>query len=507
MRVSGRESKEQIVLTVTNTRRPRTYRGDAMKRILLSCGTGCTMGLVTFPLLYQSCSRSSTAQPQIVGGFEVTDKTSFGPLLSSTVAISTPSLLLSGKSFCSGTLIGTKTILTAAHCLSDDQGRQVNTKLLVFFGPRVEDGGANGKSVFAREVTARRIHPEYNHQLTVSPARRSTSANDLALLTFSGEIPKGYAPAKLATNEQAISQDIVLAGFGTTGTLMRGADGRLARGQDGAPASLSDTGLLRAVKVVLAAEFGAGKVFFVNSPDGRPRGACPGDSGGPAYYQVPPNKGTGSSTNGQQWVLGGALSTGLEGIGDVDGDGTADTNCVGQNFYTDIRGYNTWIKSTMAALGDLAESVQPDSSTAVVPVAGLPVASPEPIQPKAPPRRSGKVYWVTNGISKQFQSSSEQLQIALFNDSSKSFNSCYAVAEIDSERTFFVWTLQLRDTLRSTKASMGAGKVTQLLLNRSELADWRSLRYQAMGVRLFCDGAEIRTEILESQSVETLAYN
>jgi hypothetical protein len=508
MTVSHRESKEQTSQTTTNTGQLRSRHGDAMKRMLLSCSTACIMSAVSFPLIYQSCSRSSNAQPQIVGGFEVTEKTSFGPLLSSTVAISTPSLLLSGKSFCSGTLIGTRTILTAAHCLSDDQGRESNGKLLVFFGPRVKDGSTNGNSVFAREVIARRIHPEYKHQLTVSPARRRTAANDLALLTFSGEIPKGYAPAKLVTNEHSIPQSIVLAGFGTTGSLVREADGRLARDPDGSPASLSDTGLLRAVKVVLAAEFGDGKVFFVNSPDGRPRGACPGDSGGPAYYQVPTNKGGGSSTNDQQeWVLGGALSTGLQGIGDLDGDGTADTNCIGQNFYTDMRGYTNWINSTMAALGDSSESIETTTPAAVVPVVVVPVAATEPPLAKAPPRRSGKVYWVTSGISKQFQSPSAQLQVAFFNDSIKNFNSCNAVAEIDSERTFFVWTLQLRDTLRSSKAALGAGKVTQLLFNRSELADWRNLRYQALGVRLFCDGVEIKTEILEAQSVETLAYN
>ena len=503
MRVLHRESKERTSQTKTNSDGLRNRRGDAMKRMLLSCSTACMMSAVTFPLIYQSCSRSSNAQPQIVGGFEVTEKTSFGPLLSSTVAISTPSLLLSGKSFCSGTLIGKRTIITAAHCLSDDQGRESNGKLLVFFGPRVEGGSTNGSPVFAREVLARRIHPQYNHQLTVSSARRGAAANDLALLTFSGEIPKGYAPAKLATSEHSIPQSVVLAGFGSTGTLLRDADGRFVRDQDGSPASRSDTGLLRAVKVDLAAEFGDGKVFFVNSPDGSPRGACPGDSGGPAYYQVPTNKGSGSAhVEQQEWVLGGALSTGLQGIGDLDGDGTADTNCVGQNFYTDMRGYTSWIKSTMSALGDSSETID-----TVIPVAVVPVVAPEHPQTKAPPRRSGKVYWVTNGISKQFQSASAQLQVALFNDSSKNFSSCYAIAEIDSERTFFVWTLQLRDSLRSSKAPLGAGKVTKLLLNRDELADWRSLRYLTLGIRLFCDGAEIKTEILESPTVDTLAYN
>lgn len=483
---------------------------EAKRKILLEYGAGTLAGTLALSALFPSCSKSSHAQPKIVGGFEVTEATAFGPLLSSTVAITTPSLLFSGKSFCTGTLIGKKTVITAAHCLSDEQGREVNRKLLVFFGPKVSEDDTSGKSVFAREVIARRIHPAYNHRLTTSPSRRNESANDLAVLSFSGEIPQGFAPANLAEPENTIPRGIVLAGFGITGTLLRSADGRLARAGDGSPATVSDTGLLRAVRVALGAQFGGGQVFFVSSPDGRPRGACPGDSGGPAYYQVPQGNSTRrNDPAGSQktlWVVGGVLSTGLEGIADADGDGNADTNCVGQNFYTDVRGYKNWIAEMKTDLGETSESSNPSKTSPAVSVA-FPMPTPHAGIVANPPRYSGKVYWVTAGLSEQFRDLSQQITVALFNDSNRSYAQCNAVAEIDSERSFFIWTLQLRDTLRSNKRPMAAGKITELTLNRGELAEWQARRYQALGVQLFCDGSEIKTELLMPRSINSLAYN
>ena len=93
---------------------------------------------------------------KIRGGTEVSDN-ELSAVRTSTVALTTSftadgsgdSILSQGKSFCSGTIIGVRTIVTAAHCIQALEGRTTKgdnifpnaSDYLVHFGTKVSETG------------------------------------------------------------------------------------------------------------------------------------------------------------------------------------------------------------------------------------------------------------------------------------------------------------------------------------------------------------------------------
>lgn len=442
--------------------------------------------LVATPVLtYIACQgQEEKANNKIFGGFEVTDESTFGPLLESTVAITDSFSLFRGKSFCSGTLIGQNTVLTAAHCFTDDNGNQNRGEFYVFFGNKV---GQNGR-VDARQIVQIERHPGYDHRLTVLPQRQSRNAHDIALVKFAGEAPEGYKPAQLAPSDASLPRQMVLAGYGTTGTLLKTSSGALARGRDGQPVSQSDTGTLRAARVALSRAFTGGSVFFMVSPNGKPQGACPGDSGGPAYYQV-----------GQDWFVGGALSTGLTGLVDLNGDGTADANCRGENFYTDVRPYADYIAEVKKKFGDVGQQPEPEEPE-------KPIEEPEePTEPEDPtpvPDLTGKVYWVTSTVSREFAKKTGLVTLHLFNDTAQPLKNCSAEADLETVRPFFFWLITMRDAITSNSvASIDSRKLGALTLDLTKLSDWQRRQFRRVQASLTCDGRKVPLQTLELNSL------
>ena len=78
-----------------------------------------------------------------------------------------------GKAFCTGTLVDTTTVVTAAHCLygsTEPQG------LKMYFGPNANDL-SSGTLV---DVASIHLHPEYNNM---------TVENDIAVLKLAKPVP------------------------------------------------------------------------------------------------------------------------------------------------------------------------------------------------------------------------------------------------------------------------------------------------------------------------------
>jgi len=284
-----------------------------------------------------SCSdQNPDSMVRIVGGQVVTDSNAKGPEFASTVAITHDGAAQQGKSYCSGTLIDAKRklILTAAHCFEDIAPGQHH----VFFGTSVS-GKRTGSLLRATRVI---VHPQYDHQLTVQRARYGRPSNDIAVLRFEGTIPAGFAAVALPSDGDSIPRNITLAGFGTTGALRKDPrTGRNLIDRFGMPLTQNDTGVLRRVDVALVGTYLSGKVFNVRGRDARPHGACPGDSGGPAYGRI-----------GSSWRVFGVLSTGVVEGADTDGDGRVDVGCVGKNTYTDVRPYLAFVRQSARALAE-----------------------------------------------------------------------------------------------------------------------------------------------------------
>lgn len=158
---------------------------------------------------------------------------------------------------CTGTLIGENIILTAAHCIG-------NTKknIAIAFGNSPLLG-----PIDLRYSARILIHENYSKE-------NIEERNDLALISFNGKLPEGYAPALLPTALYDVQplQSFLSLGFGrTTGK------------KTSAPTDMQGSGVLRQVLLQIYNVSADKKQFRVDQSLGM--GICNGDSGGPALIR------------------------------------------------------------------------------------------------------------------------------------------------------------------------------------------------------------------------------
>jgi hypothetical protein len=159
--------------------------------------------------------------------------------------------------FCSGTVIASNAVLTAAHCL-DGETKQVSITL----------GGLSGRGIAATSFAP---IPEYNPDVSLSP--------DVGIVIVGQTIARTPVPLLLSREAVAGEQGVV-AGYGIDAT---GAN----------------EGTLRAGTVTLIRVLGN---FIVSDFSGDASNPCNGDSGGPLLLK---QSGT--------WALAGVISAGESG--------------------------------------------------------------------------------------------------------------------------------------------------------------------------------------------------
>lgn len=155
---------------------------------------------------------------------------------------------------CSGTIVGTRLIVTAAHCL-----RSARTTLVVFG----QDIHNPSDVIPAAKIS---ILDGYEQRQTDKNSR-SKDLGDVAVIKLTRDIPKTHRVAKIVSKEKVLRDGdrLMVVGFGVT-------NGR----------NKSTSGLLRKANVnVLLSRWGRGE-FALNQSEGS--GACFGDSGGPAFF-------------------------------------------------------------------------------------------------------------------------------------------------------------------------------------------------------------------------------
>ena len=224
--------------------------------------------------------------------------TAHDPIQRSTAAFYAPSSNGPGGSLCTASLISRNTAVTAAHCLGGSSYSPV-----MIFAPNVRSPDS-----VQRPVTGSVVNPVWGQR-----SARALDQGDIAVVKFGGGLPKGYRPATLdGVDETRKGDAAILAGYGVAN----------ARTHEGA-------GVLRKTTVKVAnARHGKSEMIFDQSHG---RGACHGDSGGPAYFQ-----------RGRKMVLGGITNRSYPN--------SASDDCAHKVVYTKVAAYRPWIEKSETEL-------------------------------------------------------------------------------------------------------------------------------------------------------------
>jgi secreted trypsin-like serine protease len=235
---------------------------------------------------------STDASSAIIGGSDV----------AATEAAAQTSVLLydtAAKAICTGSLLGNNIVLTAAHCLGRDP-----RKILVVFTTNI----SKANKEMTRPVIGAIAHPMW-----ITNNRLPKNTADIAIVKYFGNTPAGYRPVNILPNLSPLKNNslVLLAGFGISDGVKK-----------------SGSGVLRQVMTnITDAGFSQTEIQLEQR---RGRGACHGDSGGPAFIVA----------NGVQYLWG-ITSRGYQDPKD---------HCNVFSVYTNLLAYLNWVKDSARAL-------------------------------------------------------------------------------------------------------------------------------------------------------------
>ncbi len=234
------------------------------------------------------------AHEGIVGGTQV----SSSDWISKTV-VALVSQSAAGQALCTVSLVAPDLGVTAAHCVTSEDGSPIQALALVF-SPNLSSASRD----LIRSIDRALVPADWNPRGT-----RNQNTGDVAVVHFSGGLPAGYQISDLMPFDQALSvgQSVEIAGYGISNALAN-----------------SGAGVLRKTSVTVSnPEYSPTEVAFDQTHGG---GACHGDSGGPAYLII-----------NQHPYLFGITSR---------GGGNCDQDVV----YSEISKYASWFKEAASQL-------------------------------------------------------------------------------------------------------------------------------------------------------------
>jgi secreted trypsin-like serine protease len=235
---------------------------------------------------------AETSTAGIIGGKEVAANE---PPAQTSVILYDPA----AKAICTGSLLGNNIVLTAAHCLGKDP-----SKILVIFAINI--------SKTTIEM-ARPVVGAIANTLWRTNRQKPKDTADIALIKYQGTTPPGYKAATILPNVSPLKNNaaILLAGYGISDSTKK-----------------TGSGVLRQTVTTISNNVFSSTEILLEQRQGR--GACHGDSGGPAYIVA----------NGTYYLWG------------ITSRGNQDTKdqCNAFSVYTNLLAHLKWIQDNARVL-------------------------------------------------------------------------------------------------------------------------------------------------------------
>jgi Leucine-rich repeat (LRR) protein/V8-like Glu-specific endopeptidase len=250
----------------------------------------------TLLVMSSACTKATNSEQKIVRGREVGQES---PAYLSAVRLEM------GGGLCTGSIIGPRLILTAAHCVVDTQASQIK----VYFDRIPSTSPDNSRKAVKAQ--------------TFKPFGAALFPNfDIAWVELEADVPAPYQPIEILrdANNLESSTNILLAGFGKQADVCNTSD---------------CTGFLREANTHFEKYYDKAHIqsllVFHGPKESGLGGACNGDSGGPAYAEIA----------GKWYLIG--VTNGLRG--DITPE--SDNNCDGGwDIYTSAGDYVSWLEQS-----------------------------------------------------------------------------------------------------------------------------------------------------------------
>jgi secreted trypsin-like serine protease len=258
-------------------------------------------------------SVSNALDPEIINGVEG-DMNGTGPhmvSISLMTEVYENGLFLQYHRSCSATLISKNVVITAAHCFGMTPAEISSVASVTIYFTLNKNVTANDFFVSKKF----KVHADFN---TITDYLN----NDIALIYFKGDLPKGYKPADyLKTDDQfLLGQEFRAAGYG----LRYDHNNPLA-------SKATAVGKLMSTKLTFDSSYPNQNLFVTHiSAQQTSTGICTGDSGGGAF----------TKNVKQQFKLVGINSS----------TGTSQSCLDGKSYYTRVSLFSEWISEAMKEL-------------------------------------------------------------------------------------------------------------------------------------------------------------